>query len=161
MWYVILTGDSPILESLSTEKNSPIQKSDNDFVLKLKEFEKYDTANDIKKLASDYLEALNAILFIEDGISSAIKINSIYKLNQTSSRNIHLFPEPGVIHVRGFAPTITITKNSEESILSTPYQLTFQAVDKSKSNEPLKKILKEIETGKFDFPVLYNIIEIL
>jgi len=161
MWYVTLTGDGPILENLSTEKNSSIEKSSDEFVLKIKEFENYDTANDIRKLACDYLEALNGILFLEDGIRSAIKINSVYKVNNDNSRNIYLFPEPGVIQLRGFAPTITITRNSGESLVSSPYQMTFLAIDKSKSDEPLQKILKEIGNGKFDFPVLSKIIEIL
>ena len=161
MWYVTLTGDSPILESLSTEKNSSIVKSKNEFVLKIKEFENCDTANEIRKLACDYLEALNGILFLEEGIRAAIKINSVYKLNSDNSRDIYLFPEPAVIQLRGFAPTITISRNSGESIVSTPYQMTFPAVDKSKTDEPLQKILKEIENGEFDFPVLSNIIEIL
>jgi sulfur transfer complex TusBCD TusB component (DsrH family) len=161
MWYVILTGDGPILKSLSTEKNSSIEKSGNEFVLKIKEFETYDTANDIRKLACDYLEALNGILFLEDGIRSAIKINSVYQVNNDNSRNIYLFPEPGVIQLRGFAPTVTITKDPGESTVSTPYQMTFAAIEKSRSDEPLQNILKAIENGEFDYPVLSNIIEIL
>ncbi|MDP9040707.1 MAG: hypothetical protein M3N30_01920 [Bacteroidota bacterium] len=39
--------------------------------------------------------------------------------------------------------------------------MTFAAIEKSKSDESLQKILKEIENGEFDFPVLSNIIEIL
>jgi len=161
MWYLTLTGDGPILESLSTEKHSSIEKNSNEFVLKINEFENYDTANDIRKLACDYLDALNAILFLEDGIRSAIKVNSLYKVNNDNSRDIYLFPEPGVIQLRGFAPTITVTRDSGESIVSTPYQMTFPAIDKSRSDEPLQKILKEIENGEFDFRVLSNIIEIL
>jgi len=161
MWYVTLTGDGPILESLSTEKNSSIEKISNEFVLKIKEFENYDTANDIRKLAFDYLSALNGILFLEDGIRSAIKVNSVYKVNNDNSRDIYLFPEPGVIQLRGFAPTITVTTDSGESIVSTPHHMTFPSVDKSRSDETLQKILKEIEAGEFDFPVLSNIIEIL
>lgn len=161
MWYVTLTGDGPILESLSAEKNSPIEKSRNEFVLKINEFENYDTANDIRKLACDYLEALNGILFLQDGIGSAIKVNSVYEVNNDDSRDIYLFPEPGVMQLRGFAPTINITSNSGEVMVSTPYQMTFPAIDKSRSDEPLQKILKEIVTREFDFPVLSNIIEIL
>lgn len=161
MWYVALTGDGPILESLSTEKNSPIQKNSNEFILELKEFTNYDTADDIRKLACDYLEVLNGILFIEDGIRSAIKVNSVYKVHNDSSRDIYLFPEPGFIQIRGFAPTITISRDSGESVVTTPYQKIFPAIDKNRSNEDFQRILKEIINREFDFPVLSNIIEIL
>jgi hypothetical protein len=161
MWYVTLTGDSSILSSLSTEKNSSIDKSSDEFILKLKEFDNYDDASDIKQIASEYVDLLNGIIFLQDGIRSAITINAVYELTTDNSRNIFLFPEPGVIQLRGFAPTLTITSSSGESIVNTPYQMTFPAVDKSRSNEPLRKILEEIKKSEFGFPVLSNIIEIL
>jgi hypothetical protein len=161
MWYVTLTGDGPVLELLSAEKSSSIEKTSNEFVLKIKEFENCNTANDVRKFACEYLDTLNGIIFLEGGIRSAIKVNSVYKINNDNSRNIYLFTEPDVIHLRGYAPTITINRNSGESIVSTPYQTTFRAVDKSRFDEPLQKILNQIKNGQFDFPVLSNIIEIL
>ena len=68
MWYVTLTGDSSILGSLSTEKNSSIEKSSDEFILKLKEFDNYGDASDIKKIASEYIDLLNGIIFLQDGI---------------------------------------------------------------------------------------------
>lgn len=160
-WYVILTGDGPILNGLSIEKDSCIVKSGEDYILKLDEFAAHTSVSDIKDLVSEYLDILNGVLFLQDFIPSAIRIQSIYNLNEDGSRNIFLSPEPAVITLRGFAPTITITHNWGEITTITPYQDIFSTLRKAKSKQQLRNIFKEVKNGDFDFPTLHKIIEII
>jgi hypothetical protein len=160
-WHVILNGDRPILDGLSIEKDSCIIKSGEDYILKLEGFADHTSVSDIKTLVSEYLDILNGVLFLQDSIPTAIRIQSIYNLNEDGSRNIFLSPEPAVLTFRGFAPTITVTHNSGETTTITPYQDIFSTLLKAKSKQQLKDIFKEVKNGDFDFPTLHKIIEII
>ena len=163
-WYVIIEGDKSILENLSRQdSNGPcsIIKNENEYLLSLNEFENYTAIEDIKRVTIEYIDTLNGILFLEDDIPAALKIHSIFRINDKGARDIFIMPEPAIIRLRGHAPTIIVTKNSGEPIVSDPYQEIVKTLLNSKSNPSLEKIFNLIKNGEFEFPTLYKIIEIL
>jgi hypothetical protein len=160
-WYVRLTGDRQILDNLGFENNSIIAMRGGDYFLDLAEFACDASLSEIKKIASEYLNTLNGILYFQDSVPSAIRIDLIYKVNEDGSQNLFLTPEPAVIHLQGYAPTITITSSSGETTVITPYEKTFSTLQKARASEPLQRIFREISNGDFDFPTLYKIIDIL
>ena len=163
-WYVIIGGDRSILENLSPQDSNgtcSITKSENEYLLYLNEFENYTTIEEIKRITDEYVDTLNGILFLQEDIPSALKIHSFFKINDRGGRDIFITPEPAIIHLRGYAPTIIVTKNTGETIVSNPYQQTVTTLLRSKSNPSLEKIFNLIKNGEFEFPTLYKIIEVL
>ncbi len=162
-WYVKISGDPSILVGLASINNvsSAITKKGDEYILQVDEFSNCTTSSEIKELAIQYIDILNGILFLQDNIPSAIKLDSIYRINENGGRDIFITPEPAVIQIRGYAPTITITRASGEKIVTSPYQTVFESVTKTKSNADLIKIFEEIKNGNFEFPALYNVIDIL
>lgn len=163
-WYTKIEGDESILENLSRQDPNDsfsITKRDNEYLLHLNEFQKYTNLDDIKRVANEYIDVLNGLLFLQEGISSAIKIHSIFRINEMGGRDIFISLEPATIHFRGYSPRIIITKNTGETIVNHPYRDTLKTVLKAKSKQELEKIFNLIKNGEFEFPVLYKIIEIL
>jgi hypothetical protein len=163
-WYVIIGGDRSILENLSQQDSNgtcSITKSENEYLLYLNEFENYTTIEEIKRITDEYVDTLNGILFLQEDIPSALKIHSFFKINDRGGRDIFITPEPAIIHLRGYAPTIIVTKDTGETIVNSPYQQTIKTLLNSKSNPSLEKIFNLIKNGDFEFPTLYKIIEIL
>lgn len=163
-WYTKIEGDESILETLSRQDPNDsfsITKRDTEYLLHVNEFQKYTNLDDIKRVASEYIDVLNGLLFLQEDISSAIKIHSIFRINEKGGRDIFISPEPATIHFRGYSPTIIITRNTGETIVNHPYQDTLKTALKAKSKQELKKIFNLIKNGEFEFPVLYKIIEIL
>ena len=163
-WYAIIEGEKSILENLSRldlNESFLIWKKETEFLLHLSEFEKYTVLEDVKRVANEYIDVLNGLLFLQEGIPLAIKLHSIFRINEKGGRAIFISPEPATIFFRSYAPTIIITKDTGETIVSHPYKTILKTLLKAKSKQNLEKIFTLVKNGEFEFPTLYKIIEIL
>ena len=163
-WTVNITGDQSILQTLcdaGTNDNFFITKENDEFILKSNEFEKQASHKDVNQIAHDYVETLNGILFLQYGIPVALKTGGLTRLNDKYGRDIFIMPETGRLELRGFEPTIIITKSNGETIVDRPGQQIIEKLIKAKSNEKAIKIFRLVQNGNWEYSDIYKIIEIL
>ena len=163
-WTVNITGDQSILQTLcdaGTNDDFFITKENDEFVLKSNEFEKQASHKDVNLIAHDYIETLNGILFLRYDIPSALKTGGLTRLNDQGGRDIFIMLETGRLELRGFEPTIIITKSNGETIVNRPGQQIIEKLIKAKSNEKAIKIFRLIQNGNWEYSDIYKIIEIL
>jgi hypothetical protein len=163
-WSINITGDQSILQTLcdvSTNDDVFITKENDEFVLKSNAFEKHASHKDVNKIALDYVETLNGILFLRYNIPSALKTGGLTRLNDKGGRDIFMMVETGRFELRVYEPTIIITKSNGEIIVNRPGQQILDKLIKAKSNEMAIKIFRLVQNGNWEYADIYKIIEIL
>jgi len=146
-WSVIISGDKSILQTLSeisSIDDFKIEHKNGEFLMQSYEFEGYDSASDINRIASQNIELLNGIIFFKYAISAAIKIGGISKLNTYGGREIIVTLETEMLQIRDFKSTIII-KNDHETIISKPGQKILEQLVRIKSNSKASKIFRLLE----------------
>ena len=163
-WSVNIIGDKSILQTLcdaGTNNDFFVTKENDEFVLKSNAFEKHTSHTDVNKIALDYVETLNGILFLRYNIPSALKTGGLTRLNDKGGRDIFIMLETGRLELRGYEPTIIITKSNGETIVNSPGQEILERLIKAKTNEKAIKIFRLVHNGDWEYADIYKIIEIL
>jgi hypothetical protein len=163
-WMVQLAGDTSDLSALAqslTGADINISHDSQDYVLTSDRFEPDDDAAAVKEKAEDMVMFLNAGCRLALEATQSIRVTGVYRWHDDGRRDIFLFPEPLVVRLRVFAPTLTVTHANGTIEESHPADPVKQWTSLALSNEAVANVFRILSSGALDWINLYRIFEII
>jgi len=163
-WFVQLTGDATDLAALARSMN------DSDATIMFDNGEYFLTSERIaddaepaiaRARAQEIVEIISGAVRLALEAPEPIRVGAVHRRHDDGRRDFFLFPEPAVIQLRGFAPTITITRADGTIDEVKPSDPIKDWTKLAFSNEAVSNVLRIFANGANDWVNLYRIFEIV
>lgn len=112
-WLALLDGDSADLGMLAEALSSAqchVLRRDNGFALRSDLFDGETSADDILRVAREVACRLSGASMTLLGTQRAFEVGRLVRVDDDGREHAFVFPEPGVLIIRGFPPSITLTR---------------------------------------------------
>ncbi|TDT45652.1 hypothetical protein [Fonticella tunisiensis] len=140
-WAVRLVGNRSDIEELELLLTSPqlyIKKIDNDYFIKSEKFNNINNAEEVFKLAKEYVNKIIAFLYIHKGYKPIVNIDLVMNLENPSLKQCYMFIEE-TISITDRVRITLIDENGEhikeDDILKESFELSLK-------DEKVQKVLK-------------------
>ena len=163
-WRVQLVGDSSDLSALAESLKAAdinISHDGQSYFMTSSAFDPGIAAQEVRNKAQAIADLLNGATRLVLDSSQAIQVGAVYRIRDDGGREIHAFPEPLVLHLRGMAASVRITHADgtvEEIHPADPVKEWLAIAGKS---EAVAKVLRLIAGEVLDWVNLYRILEII
>ena len=164
MWIVQVAGDPSDLSTLGqslTGNDLNISHDGQGYVLKSDQFADDDDAATVREKAEELVAVLNGASRLALDSINPIGVGAVYRQREGGKRDIFVFPEPGVIRLRGFAPTIKLTHTDGTVEEFHPADPVKQWVGVASKQDTVANVLRILAGGVLDWVNLYRIVEII
>jgi len=163
-WYVQLSGDSSDLAALAqsmTGADVSVVQEGADYFLAISDTPSDAEARSVLDRGARLVEVINGAARLALDARQPIRVGSVYRRNSKGGRDVFVFPEPAVIHVRAFAPTITVTRADGSVEVSRPADPVAEWTGLAATDEAVSNALRLIGNGELDWVNLYRLFEIV
>jgi hypothetical protein len=163
-WFFQLSGDESDLNSLAesfTQSQPSIVLDDGEYFLVIADGTFYEEPRAVLQRAQQLVETINGGARLVLGAREPLRIGRVFRRRPDGKRDFFVFPEPGMFHFRGFAPTITITRSDGTVEVSRPADPITEWTLLAAGDEAASKVLRLVGTLPLDWVNLYKIFEII
>jgi hypothetical protein len=163
-WYVQLSGDPHDISALSHSINGPdiaVVRDGADYFLTISDMPPDADARSVVDRGGRIVEVMNGAARLALDARQPLRIGSVHRRNANGGRDIFVFPEPAVIHVRAFAPTVTVTRADGSVEVARPADPVADWTRLAASDEAVANALRLIGNGELDWVNLYRVFEIV
>ena len=163
-WKVEVNGDLAELSALAqalTGVDVTIAQDGQSYVLMSSAFDPGLCAEAVREKARDIADELTGAARLALGATSHFQVGSVYRIRDDGTRDIHVFPEPAALHLRGFAPTVVIARANGMVEESHPADPVKQWLLLARNDKPIELVLKIFASGDEGWSNLYKVLEIV
>ena len=163
-WMVQLIGDSSDLSALAESLNAAdvnISHDGQSYIMMSAAFSSDLSADGVRKKAQDIVDVLNGAIRLVLDSTEAIRLGAVYRIRDDGSREISVFPEPNVIHLRAVAGTVQITHVDGTVQVFHPAAPVKEWLAIAAQSKAVAKVLRLVAGGPFDWVNLYKAFEIV
>ena len=163
-WEVQLFGDAEDLENLRAAFDEPelsvVSHGDQYFLLS-SHFDGLSSASAVHDKAKEIATTMSGSARMELGSLTSIQVGSVHCIRDDGKRDITLFPEPGAILLRGFAPTITVGKTDGTADIRRPTDRMAKWLPLAQKDPLIAKALRLRNQESLKWGDLYRIYEVI
>lgn len=163
-WFIQLSGDKADLSAIAQSLTGPelsVERDGDQYFLVLSGASVHDEATTVLDRAKRLVEVLNGAARLALDAREPIRVGSVYRRNPDGRREFYLFAEPGVFRVRGFAPTIAVTRADGTVEVSYPADPIAEWSALAASHDSVANVLRLLGTTDLDWVNLYRVLEII
>src|SRR4051812_4515828 len=158
IWFIELLGERADLGELARAVSLPgvaVVLQDDKFFLQLSDFAPAEEARAVVDKAKDLLPILNGALRLGFDARESVQLGSVHRLRD-GKRDYSLFAEPAVLHIRVFAPTITVTHADGTKEVIAPAEPVRELTRLAISDATVANILRLVSVGDLSWVDLYR-----
>jgi hypothetical protein len=164
MWVVQLAGDATDLAALAqslTGKDMNVSHDGQGYVLASDQFGENDEAGAVHQKAEDLVAVLDGASRLALGSIHSISVGAVYRRHMGGGRDTFVFPKPGVVRVRGFAPALKLTHADGTVEEFHPADPVRQWAGVALKSDAVTKVFRVFAGGTLDWVNLYRVLEIV
>jgi len=163
-WMVEINGDAADLSELAQSVTGPdvsIIREGEKYGLTSRDFDAGLSAEAVREKAKGIASRLTGVACLALHATAPIQVGSVYRVRHDGTRDIHLFPETGVLHFRGFASTLVITREDGTVEESHPADPVSDWLLLAQKDQRVGLVLSIFATGDESWSNLYKVFEII
>jgi hypothetical protein len=163
-WEVQLTGDNADLQMLAEAFTSPdcrIEIRTEESVISSTDFDPLVSAGEVREMAKEIARALSGSSRLVLGSRRQLEVGAVYQVRDDGKRNITVFPEPGVLHLRGMPVTLSVTRSDGQVEVNRPADPITEWLPLIQRDPLVAKALRLRDEHSLNWVELYRIYEVI
>lgn len=163
-WCVEVFGDRADLNMLADSMSglsTSITKEADKFILRSNAFDVLDVPRTVAEKAKEILAALSGSTRLILGGHTSMSVGGIYRVGDNGGRDIFLIAEPGTYQMRGFAPTMVVTRSNGTEEIHRPADGIPSWLALATTDDAVAKALRLRDEDSLGWVELYRIYEVI
>ncbi len=159
-WEVQLTGDTTDLRMLAPAFASgevEVAQCAAEYVLWASEFKALDSAGAVGSRAIEIVSTLSGSARLALGARTSIGVGAVYRVRPDGERDITVFPEPAVIHLRALPVTVVHTRPDGTAEVQGPADAISRWLPVASKDPNIAWALRLRNVGTLDWVDLYRL----
>lgn len=163
-WEVQLVGDQTDLRLLAdslAEGDLAVAATNGEYSLRAEEFEALASAGAVRDRAADLARSLSGASRLLIGSRRSISVGAVYRVREDGGRDITVFPESAVMHIRAVPPTIVITNDDGRVEVSRPADPVVDVLRLAREHPTIWRALRLRDSEGLSWTDLYRILDVI
>jgi hypothetical protein len=164
MWYVQLIGDQLDLSTLAQSlAQGPVRisREGDDYYLVIADVGSEQEPRAVMARANEIVELINGAASLALDTIPTLRTGSIHLRREDGGRHHFLLAEAGVLRLRGFAPTIVVSRSDGSVEVSRPADPVADWFALARDDETVANVLRLLGASSNGWVNLYRIFEII
>jgi hypothetical protein len=149
-----------LADSMSGQSTSITMEADK-FILRSNAFDILDVPRTVAEKAKEILAALSGATRLILGGHTSMSVSGICRVRDDGGRDIFLIAEPGTFQMRGFTPTMVVTKSDGTEEIHRPADGIPSWLALATTNDAVAKALRLYDEDSLGWVELYRLYEVI